>query len=283
MTSPSMPRAASLEARSLFNASSMTVAFRRFLVPALLLITWEFLARAGVIDTRFLSSPSVVAQAWYQWIFGSPDANPNDPYVGTWLEHTLQSAYRVFLGFVAAAVTGTIVGILIGWFKTAEDLLDGLIQLLRPIPVTAFVPFAIILFGIRTPAAVFLIALGAFFPIVVNTVAGVRGVPGLYIRAARMLGTREAMLLPWVVVPAALPSIVTGLRLGVGLAWVLVIVSEMVAVKSGLGFVLWDAYFFTRMDIIIAAMLSVGILGFLSDKLILAIGRRYLRWYEGRL
>lgn len=261
----------------------MAVVFRRFLVPVLLLVTWEILARTGVIDTRFLSSPSAVVQAWFRWVFGSAQANPNDPYVGTWAMHTMQSTYRVLMGFFVAAVTGVTVGILIGWFKIAEDLLDGTIQLLRPIPVTAFVPFAIILFGIRTPAAVFLIALGAFFPIVVNTVAGVRGVPGVYIRAARMLGTREAMLLPWVVVPAALPSIVTGLRLGVGLAWVLVIVSEMVAVKSGLGFVLWDAYFFTRMDIIIAAMLSVGFLGFLSDKVILIVGGRFLRWYEGRL
>ena len=256
---------------------------RRLAVPLFFICVWELAARQGWIDVRFLSSPSQVIEAVLQWIFGVDGANPNDPYVGTWLNHALESSFRVYLGFMIATVIGTVAGILVGSFSLAEDLLDGSIQILRPIPVTAFVPFAIIVFGIRTPAAVFLIALGAFFPIYVNTVAGVRGVPRVYIRAARMLGTPKSKILPWIIFPAALPSIVTGLRLGIGLAWVLVIVSEMIAVKSGLGFVLWDAYYFLRMDVIIVAMLSVGVLGFLSDKIILVIGRRILRWHEGKL
>ena len=203
------------------------------------------------------------------------------PYSGTWFLHAANSAYRVIAGFLIAAVFGVVLGSLIGWFRLVSDLLDPVIQVLRPIPITAWVPFAVIFFGIRDGSAFFLIALGAFFPIVVNTAAGVAGTPKLLVRAARMLGIRRHMLLPRVVLPSAMPFIFTGLRLGIGLAWVLVIVAEMLAVKSGLGFAMWDAYYFLRMDVIIAAMLSVGVLGFLSDLAIRLIGRWVLRWSHG--
>jgi NitT/TauT family transport system permease protein len=187
----------------------------------------------------------------------------------------------VFGGFLIAAVTGIVLGSLIGWFRLFSNLIDPIIQTMRPIPITAWVPFAVIFFGIRDASAFFLIALGAFFPIVVNTAAGVAGTPKLLVRAARMLGIRRHMLLPRVILPSAMPFIFTGLRLGIGLAWVLVIVAEMLAVKSGLGFAMWDAYYFLRMDIIIAAMLSVGVLGFLSDLAIRALARWVLRWSHG--
>jgi NitT/TauT family transport system permease protein len=139
----------------------------------------------------------------------------------------------------------------------------------------------VIFFGIHDGSAFFLIALGSFFPIVVNTAAGVQRTPLMLVRAARMLGIRPHMLLPRVILPAALPSIFTGLRIGIGLAWVLVVVAEMLAVKSGLGFVMWDAYYFVRMDIIIAAMLSVGFLGFVCDRLLLLSSGYLLRWSRG--
>jgi NitT/TauT family transport system permease protein len=174
------------------------------------------------------------------------------------------------------------VGILVGHSRLFEDLLDPLIQVLRPIPITAWLPFAVIFFGIRTGSAVFLIALGAFFPIVVNTTAGVNRVPQALIRAAQTLGAPRMDILPRVVLPAALPSIFTGLRIGLGMSWVLVIVSEMLAVKGGLGFVLWDSYYYLRMDVIVAAMLSVGLLGYASDRIMLMIANHVLRWNEGR-
>jgi NitT/TauT family transport system permease protein len=156
----------------------------------------------------------------------------------------------VLTGFAIATAVGVPIGVLIGWYRLAENLLDPLIQIIRPIPITAWIPFAVIFFGIREPSAISLIALGAFFPIVVNATAGARHTPKVLVRAGLMLGLSEAQLLPKVVIPAALPSVVTGLRLGVGVAWVLVIVSEMLAVKSGLGYVLWDAYYFLKMDVI---------------------------------
>jgi NitT/TauT family transport system permease protein len=258
--------------------ASARLVFRRIVGPLLFLLLWYLASTYGWLDARFVPSPVTVLRSLQEWMFGQVGKTP---YSGTWLQHTVNSSYRVFGGFMIAAVVGVVLGCLIGWFRLVSDLIDPIIQVMRPIPITSWVPFAVIFFGIRDASAFFLIALGAFFPIVVNTSAGVAGTPRLLIRAARMLGIRPYMVLPRVVIPAAMPFIFTGLRLGIGLAWVLVIVAEMLAVKSGLGFVMWDAYYFLRMDIIIAAMLSVGALGFLSDLAIRLIGRWVLRWSHG--
>lgn len=251
---------------------------RRLIGLLAVLALWYLTTAAGWLDVRFVPSPVTVLQTLNNWIFGPTGG---DPYTGTWAKHAGSSTYRVLIGFAVAAVVGVVIGSLIGWFRLISDLLDPIVQVLRPIPITSWVPFAVIFFGIRDGSAIFLIALGAFFPIVVNTAAGVVGTPKMLIRAARMLGIRPYMLLPRVVLPAALPFIFTGLRLGVGLAWVLVIVAEMLAVKSGLGFAMWDAYYFLRMDVIIAAMLSVGLLGFLSDLIVQRVGRLSMRWSHG--
>lgn len=251
---------------------------RRLIGLFVVVAIWYLATALGWVDVRFIPSPLTVLQTLYTWIFG---AGGGDPYTGTWIRHAGSSTYRVLVGFAIAAIVGVVLGGLIGWFRLMSDLLDPIIQVLRPIPITSWVPFAVIFFGIRDGSAIFLIALGAFFPIVVNTAAGVVGTPKMLVRAARMLGIRPYMLLPRVVLPAALPFIFTGLRLGIGLAWVLVIVAEMLAVKSGLGFAMWDAYYFLRMDVIIAAMLSVGLLGFLSDLVVQRIGRWSMRWSDG--
>ncbi len=250
----------------------------RVVGPAAVVALWYAATSLGWLDPRFVPSPVTVANSLYQWIFATPNG---EPYKGTWLTHAGNSMYRVFIGFAIAAVLGVVLGTLIGWFRLCAYLLDPIVQVLRPIPITSWVPFAVIFFGIRDASAFFLIALGAFFPIVVNTADGVSRTPKMLVRAALMLGIRPHMMLLRVVIPSSLPYIFTGLRLGIGLAWVLVIVAEMLAVKSGLGFAMWDAYYFLRMDIIIAAMLSVGLLGFLSDLVILWTSRWTLRWSRG--
>jgi NitT/TauT family transport system permease protein len=268
--------------RTLLHAKwpAMTRTPQRLIVPLAFLVIWEFSSRMGVVDAQFVPAPSTVVRTWWVWIFGSSSSQAG-MYVGNWVIHAGASARRVLIGFAIAAVIGVPIGIAIGWYKVAENLLDPLIQMTRPIPMTAWVPFAVVFFGIREPSAISLIALGAFYPIVLNAAAGAQRTPKVLVRAGLMLGMSEAKLLPKVVVPAALPSVVIGLRLGVGVAWVLVIVSEMLAVKSGLGYVLWDAYYFLKMDIIIAAMVSVGILGFISDRLIVLCGNRLLLWSRG--
>ncbi|MCP2253760.1 NitT/TauT family transport system permease protein [Prauserella aidingensis] len=246
-------------------------------VPVLLVVLWELAVVSGLIDARSVPAPHTVARTWWTWAAGGPDAAA-DPYSGTWLPSVYASTQRVLFGFALSAVAGTAVGLLIGWSRWARMLLQPVIDILRPIPTTAWVPFAVVFFGIQPTASIFLIALGCFPPIVLNATAGARGTPDVLVSAARMLGTSPQRTLWRVGLPSALPSLLTGLRVGLALAWVLVIVSEMVAVKSGLGFSLWDAYYFGRMDVIVVAMLTVGLLGYLSDKLLNLAARPVLKW-----
>jgi NitT/TauT family transport system permease protein len=252
---------------------------RRMALPATILITWEVVTAAGWVSSASIPSPMAVVLAWWDWIFGPRQALAW--YSGTWGLYVLMSLERVAAGFAIASAAGVVLGVIIGWYSAMEDLFDGLINFLRAVPMTAWVPFAVFIFGIHESAAIFLIAFGAFFPIVVNVAAGARQTPRILIRAARMLGTPPGKLLLRVVLPAALPAIFTGLRVGLGLAWVLVIVAEMLAVQGGLGYALWSAYQFSRLDLILAAIASVGGLGLASDRLISLLARRVLRWQTG--
>jgi NitT/TauT family transport system permease protein len=252
---------------------------RRLIVPLVLLGMWQYASTSGVFDPSFVPSPTTVLSSWSQWIFG-----PRSElawYSGTWLSYVGLSALRVLIGFVIAASTGIAIGILTGWFELFSDLLDPLVQLLRPIPMTAWLPFATFMFGIREGAAIFLIAMGSFFPIVVSCTHGAEQTPKNLVRAALMLGTDPKRLLFRVVLPSALPNIFNGLRVGLGIAWVLVIVSEMLAVKGGIGYAMWTAYQFVRIDLIIAAMLTMGLLGLVSDWVLVWASRRILRWNTG--
>jgi NitT/TauT family transport system permease protein len=252
---------------------------RRTLPPLALLALWQLGSATGTFDPSFVPSPLTVLDSWWQWVFGPRSALAW--YSGTWLEYAYLSTLRVLIGFAIAAVVGITVGVLIGWYEAMNDLLDPTVQLLRPIPMTAWLPFATFIFGIREGAAIFLIAMGAFYPIVLNCTAGAEQTPRNLVRAALMLGTPPNHLLFRVVVPSALPYIFAGLRLGIGIGWVLVIVVEMLAVKGGIGYAMWTAYQFVRIDLIIAAMFTVGILGLLSDRILLLISRRLLRWSTG--
>ena len=254
---------------------------RRILQSALLpigfLLLWEFAGRTELIMAGILPHPSLVAQGWWTWIFG-PEGMGLNPYSGTWLANVLNSFARVAQGYLLAIVVAVPTGVLIGWSGLVSRLVDPTIQSLRPIPITAWLPFSIALFGIRDFGAIFLIALGAFYPIVVNATHGAKDVNPNLIRAASMMGASRTQMLFRVVFPSALPAIFTGMRIGLGIAWTAVIVAEMVAVKSGLGYVLWDAYYVGRMDVVIADMVSIGLLGFLTDRLIVAVEQHVLRW-----
>jgi NitT/TauT family transport system permease protein len=188
------------------------------------------------------------------------------------------SSTRVVEGFFCATLIGVPLGLMLGWSRLAAQLVDPMIQGLRPIPITAWLPFSIALFGIRDVGSIFLIFLGGFYAIVVNTTQGARDVEKNLVRAALMMGVNSRQLLWRVVLPSAMPNIFTGLRVGLGISWTAVIVSEMVAVKSGLGYVLWDAYYVGRMDIVLADMVSIGLMGFVSDSLIVLLESRVLRW-----
>jgi len=248
-------------------------------LPITILLLWEAVGQFELLPAGIMPPPSRAVQGWAVWAFGNPGLGLN-PYSGTWLNAVLFSAQRVGQGYALAILVGVPLGVLIGWNRLVARIVDPTIQSLRPIPITAWLPFAIALFGIRNFGAIFLIALGAFYPIVINSAHGARDISRNLVRAARMMGATDRQLLFRVVFPNALPSIFTGLRIGLGIAWTAVIVAEMVAVKSGLGYVLWDAYYVGRMDVVLADMVSIGMMGFLSDRILVFIEGRVLHWKQ---
>ena len=251
----------------------------RGIVPVLLLIGWEIFSRSGVLPAALLPAPSQVLVAWADWMFGT-DGN-TQTYSGRWFFDVLHSFWRVLAGFTLAGLLGVALGMGIGWSRTIEKLIEPILQMLRPIPPVSWIPLAIIWFGIADRPAIFLVFLGAFFPVLLSTIHGVRNCDRNLLRAGSMTGGKPGMLLRHIVFPAALPSIFSGLRIAVGSAWMLTVTAEMVAVKSGVGYVLWDSYYFLRYDIVISAMASIGLLGFLSDLAIKRFAGHVLRWQRG--
>jgi NitT/TauT family transport system permease protein len=248
----------------------------RLVVPALLLAGWEAFSRSGYLPPSLLPAPSQVLWTWADWLFAIDESTQDN--AGRWWVDALASASRVLSGYGIAAVSGISIGVAIGWWRFVERTIEPTIQLLRPIPPVSWIPLAIIWFGIADRPAIFLVFLGTFFPVLMNSIHGVKTIDRDLIRAAEMMGARERQLLRLVVLPAALPAIFAGLRIGVGSAWMLTVTAEMVAVKSGLGYVLWDSYYFLRYDMVIAAMISIGLLGFATDLCVKQIMTATLRW-----
>lgn len=251
----------------------------RFVVPVLILAGWEMFSRSGALPPALLPAPSAVAWAWLDWVFDI-DGNTQS-YAGHWIFDVMASTWRVAAGFGIATVMAVFLGVAIGWSRFIEVTIEPTLQMLRPIPPVSWIPLAIIWFGIADKPAIFLVFLGAFFPILLNAIHGVKTVDRNLIRAGAMVGGGQRQLLRFIVLPAAMPSIFAGLRIGIGSAWMLTVTAEMVAVKSGVGYVLWDSYYFLRYDIVLAAMASIGLLGYLSDLLIRLISARVLRWQQG--
>jgi NitT/TauT family transport system permease protein len=246
------------------------------LLPLVLLVAWQISTSQELVDTRVVPSPGDVLSAFDTWIFGPQSTLAWES--GTWFEYLTQSTKRVLIGFAIASAAGIVLGALIGWYTYVSATIDPLLQWLRPVPVVAWLPFVTLIFGITETSAITLIAMGSFFPVLLNTTAGVRGTRQVLIRAALMLGTAPRRLLLKVALPHALPSIVTGLRLSLGLAWVLVIVAEFIGVEGGLGYALWIGFQHSRQDVIIADIITLGALGLLSDQLIRTAAHYTIHW-----
>ena len=241
-------------------------------VPALLLLGWWAATRNNPYG--LIPSPGDVVSALVDLSVGTE----GDAFSGSLPGHILASVGRVYGAFLLAGLAALPLGMLVGRSKLAHLLLDPLLQVLRPIPVTAWLPMSMILFGLGARSAFFLVALGAFFPILVNTIFAVRSVEPRLFEAASMLGVSNTRMFPVVVLPASLPGIFTGLRLGLGFAWVVIVVGEMTGVQTGLGAMIMDARQLSRTDVVVAGMVVIGALGFLSDLAVQRLGRRALRW-----
>jgi len=241
--------------------------------PILLILIWD--RAVAMTGTRLFPSPYQVAVMMYDFSFGGIY---DDAFSGTILIHVWKSVQRVYGGFFLAAVIGIPLGMMIGRIKLLRQLLDPTISLLRPIPVTAWLPLSMIFFGLGPNAAIFLVFLGAFYPILLNTMFGVRSIDPRLFEAAAMLGCSGAGMFRQIVLPASLPAIFNGLRIAHGFAWILIVVGEMTGVPTGLGSVVMDGRTLSRTDLVITGMIVIGACGFITDRIIVAISNRLLSW-----
>jgi NitT/TauT family transport system permease protein len=254
-------------------------------VPAVVIALWQAVAMLGWVNPQVLPAPLAVVQKWGEYLL--PLQPRGD---GSWLAWALSgelivdslgSLYRVVMGFVIGAGLALPLGLSMGASARVYAWFNPLVQLLRPIPPIAYIPLSILWFGLGNPPAVFLIALGAFFPVLMNTIAGVRQVDGIYLRAARNLGAGGRTMFLRVILPAAVPYILSGVRIGIGTAFIVVIVSEMIAVNNGLGFRILEAREYFWSDKIMAGMITIGMLGLAIDVGMNRLNNHLLRWHRG--
>jgi NitT/TauT family transport system permease protein len=254
-------------------------------VPAAIIAFWQFIAVMGWVNPQVLPSPVAVVEKWVAYLL------PLQPYAegsklawyfsGELLIDSLGSMYRVVVGFAIGAGLALPIGLAMGASNRVYAWLNPLFQLLRPIPPIAYIPLSILWFGLGNPPAVFLIALGAFFPVLMNTIAGVRQVDSIYLRAARNLGANQRTMFVRVILPASVPYILAGVRIGIGTAFIVVIVSEMIAVNNGLGFRILEAREYFWSDKIIAGMITIGLWGLAIDVGMNRLNNHLLRWHRG--
>jgi NitT/TauT family transport system permease protein len=205
---------------------------------------------------------------------------PDERRVPRLVGYAIASVFRVTWGFLLATALAVPIGLALGWKTRLYRAFNPLIQILRPISPIAWIPIAILLFSNDDPRSIFLIFISTFFPVVVSTTAAVRNIPEVYIRSARNFGVRGRRLVEKVILPAALPQILVGLRIAIGIAWLVVVAAEMIAVESGLGYLIIDARNAGgRYDVIVAAMITIGLIGLVLDGLIRRVERfRAVSW-----
>ena len=226
------------------------------LTAGLFVGAWQAVAAAGFFPNSLLPSPLDVAR-------GLAELGRQ----GVLFEHIATSLYRFAAGYGLAVALGIPAGLALGWYTRLGVAFDPLIQVLRPISPIAWIPLAILWFGTGDRPAIFIIFLASLFPIVLSTAAAVRHVDPLLIRMARNFGASERQLLSSIVFPSAFPHIAVGLHVALGTAWIHLVAGEVIAVRSGLGYLIVDGRNLLRTDLVVAAMLIIGLLGFGLDRL----------------
>jgi len=262
-------------------------ALQGLLVPVVVIAIWQGASSLGWINPLVLPSPWAVVHKWFEYLSPAKPYNPADGSRLAWLFSgeliidAIGSLYRVVVGFLIGAGLALPLGLLMGSSQRVYGLMNLTVQVIRPIPPIAYIPLAILWFGLGNPPALFLISLGAFFPVLMNTIAGVRQVDSIYLRAARNLGASQRTLFVRVMLPAAVPYILSGVRIGIGTAFIVVIVAEMIAVSNGLGFRIMEAREYFWSDKIIAGMITIGLLGLAIDIGMSRLNNYMLRWHRG--
>jgi ABC-type nitrate/sulfonate/bicarbonate transport system permease component len=224
---------------------------------------WEFAARLGLIDPLFLPAPTQALAATVARV-------PPEVLAG----HVGASLWRILWGFGLGALAGIGLGIALGWYRVLDRLIRPLIDLLRPIPPLAWIPIAIVWFGLGEPSKIFVIFLGAFFPVFTNAWRGMVSVPPVLLAAARTMDVDGPALLFKVALPAALPDISTGLRVGFGLSFGILVAAELIAAERGMGFLVMHSRQLGQLGVAVFAILLIGVVTLIADSALAAILRR---------
>ncbi|MCG1010887.1 ABC transporter permease [Salinicoccus sp. ID82-1] len=240
------------------------------ILPIVLIAVWEVLSRTGIFPAYQLPAPTAIL-ATINGMFQD----------GTLFTHVGITTYRVFIGFLIGTVAAMVVGSIVGFYEKAEQLFDPLIQAFRSIPSLAWVPLFILWMGIGEPSKVTMIAVGVFFPVYLNIIGGIAGVDRKLIEVGRMYGLNNLQLIRRVILPAALPSFLTGVRSGLGLGWMFVVAAELMGASSGLGYLLVLGQNTLSPEIILSSIILFAIIGKLTDWILKIIETRTLHWQDG--
>lgn len=239
------------------------------LLPAALLAAWQTAGDLGYISTMLYPTPSTIARAFYE--LGASGE--------LWL-HLRISVTRAVIGFALGGGLGLALGIVVGLFRFTEKTLDPTIQMLRMVPSLALAPLLVLWFGIGEESKVLLIAKGAFFPLYINTYLGIRSVDRKLFDVSQVLAFSRFKQIVRLVLPASLPHILLGVRLSLGVAWLGLVVAELMASTSGIGYMMSDARQFTRTPVVFVGIIVFAIVGKLTDSLVRYLERRTLRWQD---
>jgi len=241
-----------------------------WLLPVAIIVFWELASAGGWLSTRILPEPLAVVRAFWALLRS-----------GELLHHVGISTGRALAGLAIGGSIGLALGLLTGTFRRAETLLDTSLQMVRNIPPLALIPLVILWFGIDESAKLFLVSIGVFFPIYLNTFHGIRSVDAGLIEMARSYGLSGWPLYREVILPGALPSILVGLRFSLGLMWVLLIVAETISAQAGIGYMTMNAREFLQTDVVLVGILLYALLGKLADLIARGLERWWLRWHPG--
>jgi len=246
--------------------------YKRIVLPSLSFLAlgaaWECLALYSGWSAAAFPSPRDAAMGMWELIES-----------GTLVKHSVASLFRVTVGFYLAVLFGLPLGMLLGWWKPGQAMFNSLIQFLRPISPLAWIPLAMLWFGIGDRPAIFLIFLSSFFPLLVSTINAVNHINSLYFQVAANFNFSTLEILRRIVFPAILPSLLPALRISLGIAWLVVVAAEMIAVKSGLGYLILDSRNALRMDYVMDAMIAIGLIGICLDRVVVQLNRiKFVSW-----
>jgi ABC-type nitrate/sulfonate/bicarbonate transport system permease component len=247
----------------------MMTKYRKLISPLLLLAIWELITRQGWISAWFLPVPTEVFRTLFDMVIS-----------GELPHHTAISLGRAISGYAMAALVGVSLGLLIAWSRIVEDFFDPLIELIRPLSTFALIPIFFLWFGIGNTSKIMIIFKSCFFPIVLNTIAGIKGVDKKLIMAARSLGADGRQMWIRVLLPSAMPMIITGMRISTAIAMMALVGVEMLSSDSGLGFLVIDAQRTFDTERVFAGIVVLALLGFSLDRLARKIQDRILSWHH---